>query len=290
MRPQIAQHLPRSLPSRGGAAEAPQLTLAWWTTYVARPWTAGGFVWTGFDYRGEPTPYGWPCISSHFGIMDTCGFPKDNFYYYQSWWGSEPVLHLFPHWNWAGKEGQEIEVWCHTNLDRVELFVNGASVGLQEVPRDSHVVWRVPYAPGGIRARGFRGGELISTDTRETTGAPAAIVLVPDRATIAGDGEDVSLVEVRIVDAANRVVPTAANPVTFTLTGPGTIIGVGNGDPSCHEPDKAQQRSAFNGLCMAIVQASKAGGPVVLSATSPGLRAVQVTIDCTPATPRPSAP
>ena len=130
-------------------------------TYAARPWLAGGFVWTGFDYRGEPTPYKWPCTSSHFGIMDTCGFPKDNFYYYQAWWGDRPVLHLFPHWNWAGKEGQEIEVWVHSNLDRVELLRERPSVGSQEMQRNSHLAWKVPYAPGkhrGARLQGQRAG------------------------------------------------------------------------------------------------------------------------------------
>jgi len=166
----------------------------WWSIYAARPWVAGGFVWTGFDYRGEPTPYNWPCISSHFGIIDMCGFPKDLFYYYQAWWSGTPVLHLFPHWNWNGKEGQDVEVWCFTNADRVELIVNGTSAGEQEVKANSHVAWKVPYVAGAIEARGFKAGQPELVDRRETTGAPAKIVLVPDRARISADGEDLSVV------------------------------------------------------------------------------------------------
>ena len=150
----------------------------WWTYFAERQYLSGGFVWTGFDYRGEPTPYGWPCISSHFGIMDMCGFPKDLFYYYKSWWGpeNESVLHLLPHWNWAGKEGQEIDVWCFTNCHTVELFVNGVSQGWQKVEKNGHAEWKVRYRPGVIEVRGLhdrRAGTLIAR--RETAGAPAAL-------------------------------------------------------------------------------------------------------------------
>ncbi len=260
----------------------------WWSYYDARAYLAGGFAWTGFDYRGEPTPYKWPCISSHFGILDTCGFPKDNFYYYQAWWGAAPVLHLFPHWNWPGREGQEIEVWCHSNLERVELFLNGTSLGAQDVKRDGHLVWKVPYAPGTIEARGYRGGAVALTARRETTGAAAKLVLEADRTTIAADGEDVAVVTVRVVDAGGRLVPVADDEATFQLTGPGRIIGVGNGDPSSHEPDKGSARRAFNGLCVAIVQAGKTPGALRLDATAPGLAPGAVTIQCRAAAPRPA--
>ncbi len=259
----------------------------WWSIYNARPWVAGGFVWTGFDYRGEPTPYNWPCISSHFGVIDVCGFPKDIFYYYQAWWSDKPVLHLFPHWNWAGKEGQEIEVWCFTNLDRVELFVNGTSAGAQDVKKDSHVAWKVPYAAGTIEARGVANGKPL-VDRRETTGAPAKIVLVPDRVKIAGDGEDVSVVVAQIVDASGRVVPIADNEVTFAIAGPARVIGVGNGDPSSHEPDRASKRRAFNGLCMALVQSKKTPGVISVEATADGLAPATATITAAESTPRPA--
>jgi beta-galactosidase len=259
----------------------------WWSFFDARPWLSGGFVWTGFDYRGEPTPYGWPCINSHFGLMDVCGFPKDSYYYYQAWWSGKPVLHLFPHWNWA--EGQEVDVWCHTNLDRVELFLNGKSLGAKDVPRNTHVVWTVKYAPGVLDAVGYKDGKQVFVDKRQTTGAPAKIVLRPDRAKIAADGEDVVMVEVSVVDDQGRIVPTASNEIVFEAAGPGRIIGVGNGDPSSHEPDKASRRSAFNGLCQAIVQSLKQAGEIRLTAQSAGLPAATLVIAAGGATPRPSA-
>jgi beta-galactosidase len=209
----------------------------WLGFFDTRPWLSGGFVWTGFDYRGEPTPYGWPCINSHFGILDTCGFPKDNFWYYKSWWTAQPVLHLLPHWNWAGKEGQEIDVRALSNCDEVEVFLNGRSLGRQTMKRASSLKWKVPYAPGTLSAKGFKGGQLVAETKIETTGAPAAVQLTPDRTTINADGEDVSVVTIAVADAQGRVVPVADNAVSFELEGPGRIIGVGNGDPSSHEPD-----------------------------------------------------
>jgi len=265
----------------------------WWSVYAERPFLSGGFCWTGFDYRGEPTPYSWPCISSHFGILDTCGFPKDNFFYYQAWWGSKPALHLFPHWNWSGKEGQEIDVWCHSNLDSVELFLNGQSLGSKPVKRNSHVEWKVKYAPGAIEARGSKNGQVVLTDKRETTGPPTKLVLRPDRERVDANGEDVSVVSVDVVDAQSRLVPTASNQVTFRITGPGRIIGVGNGDPSCHEPDTPAspteaRRSAFSGLCMAIVQALKQSGDIRVEVSSPGLPTASAVIKSEPAKPRPA--
>jgi beta-galactosidase len=260
----------------------------WWKMYDARAWLAGGFVWTGFDYRGEPTPYGWPCISSHFGILDTCGFPKDLFFYYRAWWTTEPVLHVFPHWNWAGKEGKEIDVWCFSNLDKIELFLNGESLGAKTIRRDSHVAWKVKYAPGVLEAKGYRGGELVLVVKRETAGPPATFLLRLDRNRIAANGEDVSVVQVQVVDSKGRLVPVADNMVSFQISGPGKVIGVGNGDPSCHEPDKASQRSAFNGLCCAIVQSQKQVGEIRLQAASPGLESATAVIHARQAAPRPA--
>jgi len=210
---------------------------AWWSFFAPRPWLSGGFIWTGFDYRGEPTPYGWPCINSHFGVMDTCGFPKDNFYYYQSWWTDKPVLHLLPHWNWPGKEGQAIDVWCYSNCREVELFLNGQSLGRKTMEPNSHLAWMVKYAPGVLSAKGYNGGKVIAETKIETTGEPVAVQLTPDRSTLNADGEDVSVFTVSATDAPGRVVPVATNLVHFELNGPGKILGVGNGDPSCHEPD-----------------------------------------------------
>ncbi len=260
----------------------------WWTTYAARAFLAGGFVWTGFDYRGEPTPYEWPCINSHFGIMDTCGFAKDNFYYYQAWWGDRPVVHLFPHWNWPGMEGQEVRVWVHSNAEQVELFLNGASLGRRTVARNTHLEWRVPYQAGTLEARGYVAGKLVGRDLRETSGAPAAVQLVPDRASIAADGEDLSVVEVRVVDAEGRVVPTAGDQITFVISGAGRLLGVGNGDPSSHESDKEPRRSAFNGRCGVIVQAGKTPGDLRVAASAAGLAGAEAVIAAQAATPRPS--
>jgi beta-galactosidase len=209
----------------------------WLSFFDPRPWLSGGFVWTGFDYRGEPTPYGWPCINSHFGILDTCGFPKDNFWYYKSWWTDQPVLHLLPHWNWAGREGQEIDVRALSNCQDVELFLNGRSLGRQTMKRASTLKWKVAYAPGMLSAKGYRDGKLLVETKVETTGAPAAVQLTPDRTTTNADGEDISVITVAVTDGQGRIVPTAANQIQFSLEGPGRIIGVGNGDPSCHEPD-----------------------------------------------------
>jgi beta-galactosidase len=206
----------------------------WWTYYRARPWLSGGFAWTGFDYRGEN---GWPDVVSNYGIMDLAGFPKDNYYYYQSWWTTKNVLHLLPHWNWPGKEGQNIDVRSFSNLDEVELFLNGKSLGRKTMPRNSHLQWTVPYEPGTLMARGFKDGNLAAEQKVETTGPPAAIQLTPDRATINPDGEDVSVITVAVTDAQGRVVPVANNLVDFEISGPGKIIGVGNGDPSSHDPE-----------------------------------------------------
>ena len=268
-----------------------------WPYYAARPYVAGQFQWTGFDYRGEETPFGWPAISSQFGILDTCGFPKDNFYYYQAWWSDHPVLHLLPHWNWPGQEGREMDVWAHSNCEEVELFLNGVSQGRKKTVKNVHLEWKVKYAPGVLLARGYTGGKEIITDKVETTGAPQAVQLAPSQATLKADGEDVAIIAVSVTDAQGRPVPDAANHVHFELTGPGKILGVGNGDPSSHEPDvylpagdrtPEWQRSLFNGLAQIIVQATQAPGEIKLTAHADGLTPVTLTIPAQPATPRPA--
>jgi beta-galactosidase len=260
-----------------------ELAEEWWKFYAAREWLSGGFAWTGFDYRGEPTPYGWPSINSQFGIVDMCGFPKDNFYYYKAWWGTEPVLHLFPHWNWGGKEDEPISVWVHSNLDSVELFLNGKSQGSQKVQPLTHLEWKVKYEPGTIEARGMKDGKVVLTEKRETTGEPVAIRMTADRREISADGEDVSVLRVEVLDQQGRALATAGNKISFKITGEGRLIGVGNGDPNCQESDKEPERSLFNGLAQVIVQSTRTPGTITVEAyckpyPRPVLPAVQLTI------------
>jgi beta-galactosidase len=249
----------------------------WWKFYGSHDWEAGGFAWTGFDYRGEPTPYEWPSINSQFGIVDMCGFPKDYFYYYKAWWGKEPALHLFPHWNFEGREGDEIPVWVYSNLDEVELFVNGQSQGSKKVPHLGHVEWKAKYEPGSIEARGSKDGKVVLTEKRETTGPAAAIRLTADRTQIDANGEDVAILKVEALDKEGRPVPTAANLIGFKISGEGKLIGVGNGDPNCQESDKEPKRSLFNGLAQVIVQATKRPGEIHIEAVKEGWDGPELT-------------
>ncbi|MGZ4026478.1 MAG: beta-galactosidase GalA [Flavisolibacter sp.] len=255
-------------PSWGSTAEA------WWTLAGPHDYWLGGFVWTGFDYRGEPTPYQWPNVNSHFGIMDVCGFPKNIYYYYQSWWTDKDVLHLSPHWNWKGKEGQDIDVWVNSNADQVELFLNGKSRGKKEMPRNGHLQWSLPYAPGTLEAVGYKKGKKLTAKV-ETTEAPAEVVVTPYKTTMLADGRDATVINISTVDRKGREVPDAANLIHFSLKGDARIIGVGNGDPSSHEQDRyfdtAAQRQLFNGKCQVILLAGKNPGTVKFEASSPGL-------------------
>ncbi len=382
------------VPGWGSTAEG------WWNYYQTRPWVAGAFVWTGYDYRGEPTPYGWPCISSHFGIMDTCGFPKDNYYYYKAWWTNEPVLHLYPHWNWnqvshrmfhvkvatklgqaalftkgakissvGSKQGQidfsfyddgeihklevvlqdskkqpdpknpqkvvttwfdvakqefdirtdgspvtitplkpefaeavgestvsvtaeeqPINVWVQTNCEEAELFVNGASQGRKNVKPLHHLEWTVPYAPGCISVTGYRDGKAVKSEKIETTDPASALRVTANRKSINGDGEDVALVKVEALDDKGRFVPTANTLLHFAVKGSGRLLGVGNGDPSCHESDLGPDRSLFNGLALGLVQAARESGSITVTVTGQGVGAQTLTLPVAPAQPRPFVP
>ena len=251
---------------------------AWWPYYAAHPFTSGGFVWTGFDYRGEPTPYKWPCISSHFGLMDTCGFPKDIYYYYLAWWTDKPVLHLATGWNQPDMAGKTNLVRCFSNCKTVELFLNGKCLGKQNMATNEYLDWHVPGTPGVLSARGYNGMKFVAETKLETIEAPAAIRLQADRSTIKADGQDVSIIDVSVVDKHGRVVANASNLVQFELKGAGKIIGVGNGDPSSHESDKGNRRKVFNGYAQVIVQGGQQRGAIELSATSPGLSSAKVKI------------
>ena len=247
----------------------------WWPLAAENDFWLGGFIWTGFDYRGEPTPYKWPNISSHFGVMDICGFPKNIYYYYQSWWKEDDVLHISPHWNWKGKEGKNIPVWVNSNADEVELFLNGKSLGKKVMPRNSHLEWNVAYRAGILKAVASKKSRIYSTQV-ETTGQPAKLKLDPSKKILMADGRDAVVVNVSTIDSKGLIVPNASGPVRFTVVGPGRIIGVGNGDPSSHEPDQYPdgnwKRSLFNGRCQFILQAGTDPGSIIIRATSAGVK------------------
>ena len=247
----------------------------WWKLAAENNYLLGGFVWTGFDYRGEPTPYKWPNISSHFGILDVCGFPKNIYYYYKSWWTNEDILHISPHWNWPDKIGKPIDVWVNSNADEVELFLNEKSLGKKIMERNSHLQWNILYEPGTLKAIAYKKGKKITAKI-ETTGLATHVVLTPDKSILMADGKDATVVNISITDEKGREVPTANNLLSFTISENAKIIGVGNGDPSSHEPDKcltdSWQRSAFNGKCQVIIQAGKNTGEVTFEAKSTGLK------------------
>lgn len=253
----------------------------WWPITADNDWLLGGFIWTGFDYRGEPTPFKWPNISSHFGVMDVCGFPKNIYYYYQSWWTDKDVLHISPHWNWQGREGENIDVWVNSNADEIELFLNKRSLGKKYMTRNSHLQWEVPYEKGTLKAVGLKNGRVIETSV-ETTGIPHQIVLKPDRRTIKSNGKDATVINIVVVDKRGREVPDTNNLIRFSITGNGNIIGVGNGDPSSHEPDKIltgqYKRSLFNGKCQMILQAGKTPGNIEIIASSDGLKSGKASV------------
>jgi beta-galactosidase len=256
------------------------LTDPGWVPVASRPYFAGSFTWTGFDYKGEPNPDGWPDISNNTGLMDSCGFPKDKYYYLESWWSDKPMVHLMPaNWNWPGKEGQKIRVIAFSNARNVELFLNGKSLGTQTMPQDGHLEWQVPYEAGTLLAKASTDGQLLATDQVETVGDPATIRLSPDRQTLHTDGEDTVVVPVSILDAQGRFVSFADNRIHFELAGGGKILGVGNGNPADHDPDRAKERKAFNGHCIAIIQADARAETLTLTATSPGLAPVSLTFE-----------
>ena len=252
-----------------------------WKRIATRPFVAGSFVWTGFDYHGEPTPFTWPTAGSLFGCMDLCGFPKTAFHIRRALWvKDEPVLHLAPHWNWPGREGKPVKVLAITNAERVELKLNGKSLGVKQLDPFDYAAWEVEYQPGKLEAIASKDGREIARSTVETTGPPVALRLTPDRSSIAGDGRDAMPVTVEALDADGRPVPTANLPVEFDLTGPGAVIGLANGDPNSHEPEKGNRRSLFNGLAQVIVRSMPDGDqPLVLQAKAAGLAPAILTID-----------
>ncbi|MBR5688612.1 MAG: DUF4982 domain-containing protein [Prevotella sp.] len=257
-----------------------------WQFYAERPWAAGLFYWTGFDYRGEPNPLSYPAHDSEFGILDYCGFPKDEAWYLKSWWTDEPALHIFPHWNLQGHEGEEIEIWAYSNCDEVELTVNGKKLGRQKMPHNGHLKWKAVYQPGKVVATGYKNGKRIMTQTVETTKAAAKVVLKADRQSIAADGCDVSVVTVEVQDDKGRVVPDACPRLTLMLEGDGRILGVGNGDPAYLGEDHSKDKDcrvfsipAFNGLAQVLIQSGSAPSTLRLSGSADGLKEGSVIIN-----------
>jgi beta-galactosidase len=243
-----------------------------WEAIASREYVAGCYVWTGFDYKGEPNPYGWPDISNNTGLLDVCGFPKDRYYTFESWWSDKPMVHLMPGtWNWPGKEGKPIRVVTFSNARNVELFLNGKSLGVKTMPRNGHLEWEVPYAPGKLIAKASTDKKVVATDTVETTGPAARVELSPERRVLHADGQDTMVVPVSILDAQGRFVAGADNRVSFELSGGGKILGVGNGNPSDHDPDRARERNAFHGHCVVLIQAGTNRSALHLKATAAGL-------------------
>jgi beta-galactosidase len=250
-----------------------------WKLVKNHDFFSGMFIWTGWDYLGEPTPFPWPAVSSYFGIIDLAGFPKDPYYFYQSEWTNTPVLHIFPHWNW--KPGQKIDVVAYfNNADEVELFLNDRSQGTKRKQGDDmSVFWRLAFEPGVLKAVSRKNGQVVLTREVRTAAEPARIVLTPDRKTIKADGEDLSFVTVKIVDRNGTVVPSADNLVKFEVVGEGSIAGVDNGNQISHESFKAKQRKAFHGMALAIVRPHRKAGRIVLKATSDNLAPASVVIN-----------
>ena len=256
-----------------------------WKFYAERPWAAGLFYWTGFDYRGEPNPLKYPATDSEFGILDYCGFPKDEAFYLKSWWTESPVLHTFPHWNLQGHEGEEVEIWAYSNCDEVELIVNGKNLGRQTMPCNEHLKWKAVYQPGKVVAVGYVNGKRVMTQTIETTKPAAKTVLKADRQTITADGRDLAVVTIEVQDQKGRIVPDACPKLTFRLEGHGRILGVGNGDPMYLGEDHPKEKDchtfsipAFNGLAQVLVQSGDEAGTIQLSCDAEGLKSSSLQI------------
>ncbi len=257
-----------------------------WQFYRDTPWAAGCFFWTGFDYRGEPNPLKYPAHDSQFGILDYCGFPKDEAYYLKAAWTDKPVLHILPHWNLRGHEGDTIDIRVYSNCEEVSLNVNGKNLGRQTMPKDGHLTWKAVYRPGKAVATGYIGGKKVLTETIETAGEAAQINAEADRTTLLADGRDMAIVNISLADKKGRFAPDACPDLTFTLTGEARIIGAGNGDPACSVIDRPEDIDckefrfpAFNGHAQVLVQTGKAAGDIRLTCSGEGLR--PCTIDLT---------
>ncbi len=248
-----------------------------WGHIAQRPWLGGGAMWSGIDYGGETC--GWPIVTSQFGVLDRARFPNDAYYYYLQEWTATPLVHLFPHWTWPGKEGQTISVWCYSNAEAVELLLNGKSLGTKERRPLAHLEWKVPYEPGALVARASKSGQVVAVEEIKTAGPAAQIRLSADRQAIRADGRDLSFVTVSIHDAEGNVVPVASNEVAVEAEGSGRLIGLCSGDPASHENPKGHRMRAFNGRLLAIVQSDVHPGRISVRASSPRLTAGTLQLD-----------
>ncbi|MES2267597.1 MAG: beta-galactosidase GalB [Bacteroidota bacterium] len=251
---------------------------ATWKVMKKHDYLSGMYIWTGFDYLGEPTPYSWPSRSSYFGIIDLAGFPKDIYYMYQSEWTNKPVLHVFPHWNWA--PGQMVDLWAYyNNADEVELYLNGKSVGIKKKTGDDlHVMWRLKFEPGTLKAVSRKNGKVVLTKEIKTAGSPAKIEVTADRSNITADGKDLSFITVKVLDKDGTLVPDAANRIKFTVTG-GSLAAVDNGDPVSHDSFRADNMKAFHGLALAVIKGRDTPGRITVTAATPGLKPVTITLN-----------
>lgn len=279
--PQIGTEMPNAPPTgynyflddkTNHNTEKRKTSEAWWSTIYKYEWFMGGFAWTAYDYRGENK---WPYVVAHFGTMDLCGFPKNRYYYYKSWWQDEDVLHIFPHWNWKGREGEKLKIGCYSNADRVEIFVNGKSLGIKEMPHNGHLEWITEYQPGKLEAIAYRDGKKIERII-ETTDEAFQIVAIPNRTRINADGHDAIVVNFSVKDRKGREVPDATNLLHFKVQGDAKILGVGNGDMKSLEDERClsgdYKRTLYNGKCQIIVQSGKSTGNIEIKATGEGLQ------------------
>ncbi len=251
-----------------------------WDVVKHTPWCSGQFLWTGFDYIGEPTPYGYPARSSYFGVVDLAGFPKDSYYMYQSEWTDKTVLHLFPHWNWM--EGQTVDMWCYyNNADEVELFVNGHSKGVRckMSSHEYHVMWRVEFEPGEVKVVSRKDGKLVAQQTIRTAGSPDHIRLTTDRKTLASDGKSLAFVTVEVVDKDGNLCPNAMDDIHFNVEGAASIAGVDNGSQTSTERFKANHRKAFYGKCLVVLRGDKKKGIATLKAKGVDLKPASVILN-----------
>lgn len=257
-----------------------------WKYYKERPWLGGLFYWTGFDYRGEPNPMVFPATGSEFGILDYCGFPKDEAWYLKAWWTEEPVLHVFPHWNLKGHEGETISIWVYSNCDEVELTVNGRRLGRKKMEADGYLSWDAVYQPGKVKATGYKNGRRVLVEQIETTGAASAAALQADRTEIKADGCDLAVCSVSLYDSKRRFVPDACDRIRIKIDGPAHILGVGNGDPAWkadERPDSPEERTfemeTFNGLAQILVQSTGTPGTAVLTVEGEGIEPASITLN-----------